>query len=92
VFVVVMAFYLFSCRSLTEPVRRIGFLSNPWLLGGVALQALAQVAITYLPVMNDLFGTAPIDGATWLRILAVAVVTSAVVAVDKRWLSGRYTV
>ncbi len=89
VFVVVEAFYLFSCRSFVEPVRRIGFLSNPWLLGGVALQAVAQLAITYLPVMNDVFGTAPIGWETWLRILAVAVLTSVVVAVDKRWLSGR---
>jgi cation-transporting ATPase F len=90
VFVVVMAFYLFSCRSLTEPVRRVGVLSNPWLLGGVALQAVGQLAITYLGVMNDLFGTAPIGWEAWLRILAVAVLTSMVVAVDKRWLSGRY--
>jgi cation-transporting ATPase F len=90
VFVVVMAFYLFSCRSLTEPVRKIGILSNPWLLGGVALQAIGQLAITYLGVMNELFGTAPINGETWLRIVAVAVLTAAVVAVDKRWLSGRY--
>jgi cation-transporting ATPase F len=92
VFVVVMAFYLFSCRSLAEPVRRIGLLSNPWLLGGVALQAAGQLAITYLGAMNDLFGTAPIGWDAWLRILAVAVLTSVVVAVDKRWVSGRYVV
>ena len=62
-FVVVEIFYLFSCRSLTRSVWRIGLFSNTWVLGGVAVQVVAQAAITYLPVMNQLFGTAPIPAA-----------------------------
>jgi cation-transporting ATPase F len=34
--------------------------------------------------MNTIFGTAPIDWDVWLRILAIAVATGLVVAVDKR--------
>lgn len=83
VFVVVEAFYLFSCRSLTEPVWRIGFFSNRWLLVGVTIQALGQLAITYLPVMNTLFQTAPIGWDAWGRILLVAAAASVVVGVDK---------
>ena len=83
-FVTVEAFYLFSCRSLTRAVWRIGFFSNRWLLGGVALQAIGQLALTYLPAMNGLFSTAPIPPEAWLRILAVALAASVVVAVDKR--------
>nr|NLI51721.1 HAD-IC family P-type ATPase [Propionibacterium sp.] len=88
-FIVVEAFYLFSCRSLTRSMWRIGVFSNRWILGGVAVQALAQVAITYLPVMNRAFSTAPISCAAWLRILAAAVLVSLVVAVDKRVRGGR---
>lgn len=84
-FVVVEAFYLFSCRSLTRSAWRIGLFSNRWIIVGVTVQAIGQLAITYLPAMNTLFGTAPIDGQAWLRILAVAVVASLVVAADK-WL------
>ncbi len=83
-FVVVEAFYLFSCRSLTRPVWRIGLFSNPWIIVGVTTQAIGQLAITYLPAMNTIFGTAPIGVGAWLRILAVAVVASLVVAADKR--------
>ena len=83
-FVVVEAFYLFSCRSLTQSAFRIGFFSNPWIIVGVAVQALAQLAITYLPFMNKLFGTAPIGLEVWVRIFAVAFAISAVVAIDKR--------
>jgi cation-transporting ATPase F len=83
-FVVVEAFYLFSCRSLTRSVWRIGMFSNRWIIVGVTVQAIGQLAITYLPAMNTIFGTAPIGGNVWLRILAVAVAASLVVAVDKR--------
>ncbi|HEU4913461.1 MAG TPA: cation transporting ATPase C-terminal domain-containing protein, partial [Actinomycetes bacterium] len=74
----------FSCRSLTSSMWRIGVLSNRWILGGVALQWAGQLAITYTPVMNSLFRSAPISADAWLRILAVAVLASLVVAVDKR--------
>jgi cation-transporting ATPase F len=84
VFVVVEAFYLFSCRSLTHSAWRIGLFSNRWVIVGVTVQAIGQLAITYLPAMNSLFGTAPIGGDVWLRILGIAVAASLVVAVDKR--------
>ena len=42
--------------------------SNRWIILGVTAQAVAQLAITYLPVMNTVFGTAPIGVGAWLRI------------------------
>ena len=84
VFVVVEAFYLFSCRSLTHSAWSIGLFTNRWVIVGVTVQAIGQLAITYLPAMNTLFGTAPISGDVWLRILGIAVAASLVVAVDKR--------
>ena len=84
VFVAVEAAYLFSCRSLTQPVWRVGLFSNRWVIIGVTVQALAQGAITYLPAMNTLFDTAPLGGAVWLRILGIAGLAGLVVAVDKR--------
>ncbi|TDC73178.1 HAD family hydrolase [Micromonospora sp. KC606] len=84
-FVTVQAFYLFSCRSLSRSPWRLGLFSNRWLIGGVLVQALAQAALTYLPVMNTLFRTAPIDAGAWLRILGIALAVSAVVGLDKRF-------
>jgi ATPase, P-type (transporting), HAD superfamily, subfamily IC len=88
-FVMVELCYLFNCRSLTLPAWRVGLLSNRWLLAGVGLQILAQLAITYLPVMNRVFQTAPIDAAAWLRVLAFAAAASLIVAMDKRVRGGR---
>lgn len=83
-FVAVEAFYLFSCRSLTHSAWRIGVFSNRWIIFGVGAQAIAQLAFTYLPTMNAIFGTAPIGVGAWLRIFAVAMTASIIVAIDKR--------
>ncbi len=83
-FVMVELFYLFSCRSLTSSMWRIGLLSNRWVLAGVAAQIAGQAAITYLPLMNQLFQTAPITWDAWLRILLLALAASLIVAADKR--------
>lgn len=82
-FVAIELLYLFSCRSLSGRVRS-GLLANRWMVGGVALQVLAQAALTYLPVLNAAFHTAPLSGETWLRVGGLAVVAWAVVALDKR--------
>ncbi|GAA3164706.1 cation-transporting P-type ATPase [Blastococcus jejuensis] len=83
-FVGIEVLYLFSCRTLDAPVRRVGLLSNRWVLGGVALQVLAQAALTYLPALNSAFGTAPLGLRTWLFIAALSVAAWTIVALDKR--------
>jgi cation-transporting P-type ATPase F len=83
VFVAVQVFYLFNCRSLTGPARRLGLFSNRWLLAGVTLTIALQLLFTYSGAMNDLFRTAPIDLAAWWKILAVGAVAWAVVEVEK---------
>jgi cation-transporting P-type ATPase F len=88
-FVMVEMFYLFSCRSLADPVWRIGFFTNRWLLLGVSLQVVGQAAITYLPVMNTLFQTAPIGLDAWLRITLVATLATVVVSLDKARIRSR---
>ena len=56
----------------------------------MATQAILQLAITYLPAMNTVFQTAPLDVGVWLRILAIAVVVSVAVGAEK-WLRARRT-
>lgn len=87
-FVVVEGFYLFSCRSLVRPAWRIGLFSNPWLVAGVSLQVLAQLALTYLPALNDVFQTAPVRAEAWPWILSIGLATSAIVGIDKRLRRG----
>jgi len=81
-------FYLLNCRSRTRSMFSIGLFSNPWLLAGIAATWLAQMAFTYLPLMNRLFHTAPVRAEAWLYIVAIGVFAFAVVELEK-WLRFR---
>ncbi|MEG9518140.1 HAD-IC family P-type ATPase [Saccharopolyspora indica] len=83
-FVAVEVAYLFSCRSLNRSIWSIGVLGNRWVVGGVAVQAAGQLAITYLPVFNSLFHTAPIGIDLWSLVLGLSLLAWLVIAADKR--------
>lgn len=84
-FVAVSVLYLFSCRSLSRPAWRLGILSNRWLLAGVAVQVVAQLALTYFGPFQSMFHTAALGGQTWLRVLALAVFCAAILNAEKAW-------
>lgn len=75
--------YLWSCRSLLKSGLLMNPLSNRWVPAGILAMSLAQLALTYVPVMNTLFHTAPIPAETWLRIGGVALVAFAAVELEK---------
>ncbi len=85
VFVVVETFYLFNCRSLTRSFVAVGTFSNPWVWAGAGIMLFLQLLFTYLPVMNRLFGTAPIGLAEWLSIAAVGLAASLIVGCEKHF-------
>jgi Ca2+-transporting ATPase len=83
VFIVMELFYLFNCRSLTKSIFELGFFSNMWVFGGVAAMLLLQLIYTYLPIMNRLFQSAPIDLVAWARIVAAGAVIYLIVEFEK---------
>ncbi len=85
VIVLVEIAYLFSCRSLHHSVFAIGLFTNWWAIGGALGMLAAQLLFTYLPLMNKLFHTAPIDAESWLRIAAVAGAAFVAVEIEK-WI------
>lgn len=75
--------YLFGCRSLKHSVFRLGLLTNPLALAGAAAMLGLQMLFTYLPLMNTLFHTSPLDGAAWARIGGVALLAFVAVEFEK---------
>jgi Ca2+-transporting ATPase len=51
----------------------------------------AQLLLTYLPVMNWRFHTAPIGWMDWLHIVLVGLVIYLVIGVEKAWRLRRET-
>jgi len=83
--IMIEVLYLLNCRSLTKPISQIGLFSNKWIMIGIILMLLLQIAYTYLPAMNIVFQSAPLDIETWLRILVLAVVAYFIIEFDK-WI------
>jgi cation-transporting ATPase F len=83
VFALTLTAYLFNCLSLDRPVLWSGIRRNPWIGAGVLGLIAIQLLYTYVPAMNDLFGSAPLEPATWLRIAAVAAVAYGIIELVK---------
>lgn len=75
--------YLFNCRSLDNSPFKIGFFKNAWVLTGVLIMAGLQLLLTYVPVMNNLFHTAPMPLRTWGWVLATSALVYFVVEAEK---------
>ncbi len=84
VFAVGESFYLLNCRSLRLSMFSLGLFSNIWIWAGIFSMILASLAFTYLPIMNQLFHTAPISLKDWLHIIAVGFTIHFVIAFDKK--------
>lgn len=66
-------FYLFNSRYITASVFNwAGLTGNRYVLIAIAILMGFQVAFTYLPPMQTLFGTTAIGLEIWLRILLVS--------------------
>jgi len=72
--------YLFNCRflgrsSFTADVLR----GNPVVWWSAAALIVLQLIYTYVPFMNDLFGSRPLDAAGWVLPLVLSIVIFAAV-------------
>jgi magnesium-transporting ATPase (P-type) len=75
-------FYLFNSKSMYEYVFR-DILSNRIMLLGIAIVIALQMMITYVPAINSIFSTAPIEAADWLMIVLVSSSVFFLVEIEK---------
>jgi P-type Ca2+ transporter type 2C len=77
-----------AVRSERDSLFRIGLLSNKLMLGAVLLTFFLQMAIVYVPFLQDIFETTPLPPAD----LAISLLLSTLVfwAVElAKWMRGR---
>ncbi|WP_067806851.1 cation-translocating P-type ATPase [Actinomadura formosensis] len=75
VFALTLLTYMFNCLSLERPLLWGGIRRNPWVPVSVLALVAIQMFYTYTPAMNNVFHSAPLDGAAWARIAVIAVVS-----------------
>jgi len=64
-----------------------GVLSNPSIFVGIGVLLLLQLCYVYLPPLNLLFGSAPLDMTGWLDAMLVGALVLPVISLEKwaRW-------
>jgi Ca2+-transporting ATPase len=65
---------VFSARSTVQTVWQVGLLSNPRLVLVVMVSFALQLALLYLPALQQLFGTTPASLRQWVAWIALAAV------------------
>ena len=76
--------FLFNARSLSASVlNRAGLFGSRPVWISVALMLALQMAFTYAPPLQRLFGTAPIGWADWARMAAAAAAVFLLVEAEK---------
>jgi Ca2+-transporting ATPase len=65
-------FNALNARSERRSLFRVGLFKNRWLLGGIGLAVLIQLAVIYLPPLQGVFYTVPLGIRDWGLVLLVA--------------------
>jgi Ca2+-transporting ATPase len=81
-------FHSLAVRSETESLFRIGLFSNLPMLGAVIVTLLLQLAVIYLPALNDIFHTRPLPVFDLAVCLALSSLVLFAVEIEK-WLVRR---
>lgn len=79
---------LFNHRSLTAPLGRVGFFTNPWLLIALAGTVLLHFVVLYVPFMQRALSTTGLGWREWFLVLALSLPLF-VVPETIKWLRSR---
>lgn len=81
--VISQLFHLFNCRSIRGSAFSSEFFSNKAIYVVAALLFALQFSITYIPFMNDVFGTVALDAADWRYPYYLGIVVFVIVEIEK---------
>ena len=80
--------YVFSARSLRQPIWQTKFFSNPWLLLAVFGGFLIQLGALYTPILQRLLATRPLTHIEWLLVMSQAVFVIGLIE-GVKWIFSR---
>jgi Ca2+-transporting ATPase len=77
--------HVFSIRSLSDSVFRIGFFTNPLMLAAVTLTFVLQFALIYVPPLQNLFHTTALGATDVVLCLLLSMIVFWSVEAHKWW-------
>ncbi|PIZ52745.1 ATPase, partial [Candidatus Woesearchaeota archaeon CG_4_10_14_0_2_um_filter_57_5] len=78
-------FHVLNARSFTHSSLE-GY--NPSVLWGIVLSAMALLTVIYAPYFQGIFGTVPLEPASWVRIVLVSSSVLLLVELQKTFLAA----
>ena len=78
----------FNCRSESQSIFRMRFMTNPFLFFSMIAAFFAQMAVIYVPALQWVFRTVPLSVHEWGQITLVTVTVVVAVEMDK-WIRRR---
>jgi Ca2+-transporting ATPase len=83
-------FYIFSCKNLRKNLWQINpfsnkFLNFSWLVGIIAL-----AAAVYIPILNTLLGTVPLNLKEWMLVLGLGIINLVMIEATKYYFIARH--
>lgn len=78
-----------AIRSERESLLRLGLLSNKPLIGAVALTFVAQMAVVYIPFLQEIFETVALSASELALSLLLSVIVFMAVEGEKWWARRR---
>lgn len=83
-FVFFEIFNAFNCRSLGEPLSRVGLWTNRYFMLGLVAAISLQLLAVYHPFLQAVFRTTPMSLIDWLAVLSAAACVVLAAEVQKR--------
>ena len=87
--VISQLFHLFNCRSIQASAFDSKFLSNKAIYVVAVLLFALQFSITYIPFMNDVFGTVSLTPAQWVYPYYLGIAVFIIVEIEK-WVVRKF--
>jgi len=72
IFVFTELFFLFCCKELDKSIFKTDIFNNRYMLLGVLMMTLSQIAFTHLPFMQTMFKTESLTIMTWIEIVTLS--------------------
>jgi P-type Ca2+ transporter type 2C len=81
--------YVMAIRSSRDSLLKIGIFSNPALVGAVVLTTILQIAVVYVPFLQNILNTRPLPLNDLLLCIILATTLFWAVEIQK-WVSRRF--
>src|SRR3989338_3068296 len=75
-------FNVINCRSEFKSIFKIGFFTNPKLLGAILISVLMQILVIHTP-LNTFFKTIPLTMMDWVYVVLVSSTVLIIVEIHK---------